>query len=195
MIDDPVIVGVDEAGCGPLAGPVIAAAVILNANKPIMGLADSKLLSAIRRTYLADQIREHALATSIGRADVFEIDKINILQASLLAMQRAVSGLSIQPDLALIDGRHSPALVCAVRTIIRGDRFVAVISAASIIAKVYRDAEMLRWDEQYPGYGFAQHKGYPTRAHLQALKKLGVTPLHRRSFAPVKQIIQKETLF
>ncbi|MBI3776205.1 MAG: ribonuclease HII [Gammaproteobacteria bacterium] len=180
------VCGVDEVGRGPLAGPVIAAAVILDPNQPIVGLADSKILSAERRAELDIIIRERAYAYAIGRAEVDEIDELNILHATMLAMQRAVAGLRIVPDLAYIDGNRCPALPCRAEAIIKGDATVPAISAASIIAKVARDLEMVAWDARYPGYGLAQHKGYPTPTHLRALDALGVTPLHRRSFAPVR---------
>lgn len=181
--------GLDEVGRGPLAGPVVAAAVILDPQSPIDGLADSKQLSAKRREQLAQQIKAQALAWSIGRAEVEEIDQINILQASLLAMQRALAGLQVQPDEALVDGRHCPKLPCPCQPIVGGDRTVAAISAASIIAKVERDQELIAMEDAYPGYGFAQHKGYPTKAHLAALERLGPCPIHRRSFAPVKRLL------
>ncbi len=181
--------GVDEAGRGPLAGPVIAAAVVLGRRHRIRGLADSKTLSKKHRERLASEIKGRAVAWAIGRAEVEEIDRINILQASLLAMQRAVDALPERPALALVDGRHSPQLACPVHTIVRGDAQVRAISAASIIAKVTRDAIMQDLDRVYPGYGFAQHKGYPTRAHFAALAKLGACPVHRRSFAPVQQTL------
>ncbi|OQW93343.1 MAG: ribonuclease HII [Beggiatoa sp. IS2] len=183
----PILAGVDEVGRGPLAGPVIAAAVILDETQPtIVGLADSKTLSAKRRELLAKQIRERALAYALGRAEVAEIDQLNILQASLLAMQRAVAQLTVAPDRVLVDGNHCPRLAYPVEAIIRGDKLIPAISAASILAKVARDAEMCDWDKVYPGYGLAIHKGYPTKAHKEALQRLGVTPLHRRSFAPVR---------
>ena len=181
--------GVDEVGRGPLAGPVLAAAVILDPARPVVGLADSKRLSERRREELAREIRAHAVAWAVGRADVAEIDELNILQASLLAMSRAVAALDPTPERALIDGNRSPVLTCPARAIVGGDATVPCISAASIIAKVTRDAEMREVDERYPGYGFAGHKGYPTRAHLEALTKLGVTPIHRRSFGPVQKIL------
>lgn len=183
---EDLIAGVDEAGRGPLAGPVIAAAVILNPDKPISGLADSKKLTAAKREQLFVLIMENALAVGVGRAEASEIDDINILQATMLAMQRAVADLSLIPQLALIDGNRCPVLACASRAIIRGDATEACISAASIIAKVTRDREMTGLDSQYPGYGLAQHKGYPTAAHISALTALGVSPIHRRSFAPVR---------
>ncbi len=181
------VCGVDEVGRGPLAGPVIAAAVILDPNQPIAGLADSKTLSAARRAELDILIRSRAYSHAIGRAEVEEIDALNILQATLLAMQRAVAALHIAPDFAYIDGNRCPVLACRAEAIIKGDASVPAISAASIIAKVARDREMLEWDARYPGYGLAQHKGYPTPTHLRALDALGVTPIHRRSFAPVRK--------
>jgi ribonuclease HII len=184
------IAGVDEAGRGPLAGPVLAAAVILDVRRPIEGLADSKVLSAVRREQLAEVIRRHALAWALGSATVEEIDRMNILQASLLAMQRAVQALSLAPDEAWVDGNRAPALACRVQTIVRGDATVAAISAASILAKVARDAEMLALDARFPVYGFARHKGYPTPAHLAALAAHGASPVHRRSFAPVRRVLR-----
>ncbi len=181
------IAGVDEAGRGPLAGPVIAAAVILDCKKKIYGLADSKLLTAKKREYLANKIQERAKAWSIGRAEVEEIDHINIFQATLLAMQRAVLALTLLPSLVLVDGKHCPKLKCPSQAIIKGDQKIAEISAASILAKVHRDAEMRLLDLQYPGYGFAKHKGYATEEHRQILKKRGPTIIHRRSFSPVNQ--------
>ncbi len=181
--------GVDEAGRGPLAGPVVAAAVILDPARPIAGLADSKRLSARRRERLAVEIEAHALAWALGRAEVAEIDRINILQASLRAMERAVAGLGVVPDLALVDGDQAPGLACEVRTLIRGDALEPVIGAASILAKVARDRELAALDARYPGYGFARHKGYPTPQHLQALQCLGPCPEHRSSFAPVRRVI------
>lgn len=183
------IAGVDEAGRGPLAGPVIAAAVILAPDDPIVGLDDSKKLAPARRERLADEIRRRALGIAIGRADVAEIDALNILQATLLAMARAVSALSPAPQQILVDGAHCPRVACVARAIIGGDATVAAISAASIIAKVERDREMVAMDAAYPGYGFAAHKGYPTAAHVARLRELGVTPIHRRSFSPVSQLL------
>ncbi|MCU7904506.1 MAG: ribonuclease HII [Candidatus Thiodiazotropha sp. (ex Epidulcina cf. delphinae)] len=183
------VAGVDEVGRGPLAGPVVAAAVILHPDRPINGLADSKKLSEKRREALSLLIRDRAHCWSLGRAEVEEIDRMNILQASLLAMQRAVEGLAIMPQLALVDGRHAPDLACSVDAIIGGDSKVEAISAASIIAKVARDREMVELDARYPGYGLAKHKGYPTKQHLQCLLSLGVTPIHRRTFAPVKRLL------
>ena len=184
-----LIAGVDEVGRGPLAGPVVAAAVILDPERPIAGLADSKLLSEKRREQLAELIRERALTWSIARAEVEEIDLINILQASLLAMQRAVKALNPLAELALIDGNRCPELPCPAQAVVKGDKRVAAISAASIIAKVARDREMVEMDRKYPGYGLARHKGYPSRQHLQALQALGVTPIHRRSYAPVRRAL------
>ena len=181
-----LIAGVDEVGRGPLAGPVVTAAVILDPNKPIEGLNDSKKLSEKRREELAPIIKQNALAWSLGRAEGEEIDQINILQATLLAMKRAVEGLDIQPDHALVDGNKAPDLACPVTTIIKGDQSEPAIAAASILAKVARDNEMVEMDKKYPGYGLAQHKGYPTKQHQQALLDLGVTDIHRKSFKPVK---------
>lgn len=183
------LAGVDEVGRGPLAGPVIAAAVILDPERPIKGLKDSKKLSEKRREQLAEVIREHALAWAIGRAEVDEIDRLNILQASLLAMRRAVEGLPLRAEHALVDGNRCPELSCSVEAIVGGDNTVSVISAASILAKVVRDREMVELDQVYPGYGLAKHKGYPTKLHLEALKDLGVTEIHRRSFGPVKKLL------
>ncbi len=185
-------VGIDEAGRGPLAGPVIAAAVVLDHRRYIRGLADSKTLSMKKRERLAAEIKRHALAWAIGRAEVEEIDQLNILQAALVAMQRAVAALPEQPDLALVDGQHCPQLACPVRAIVRGDSQVRAISAASILAKVTRDAIMLDLDAEYPGYGFARHKGYPTSAHFAALAERGACPIHRRSFAPVRRALSAE---
>ena len=187
--ENQIIAGVDEAGRGPLAGPVVASAVILDPHSPIQGLADSKKLSEKKRDQLFDLIMSHALAVGIGFASVQEIDEINILHASMLAMQRAVAELAITPTLALIDGNRCPTLPCASEAIIKGDQKEPCISAASIIAKVTRDREMVQLHQQYPAYGFAKHKGYPTAAHMQALTEHGVTPSHRRSFAPVRLCI------
>ena len=181
--------GVDEAGRGPLAGAVYAAAVILNPALPIAGLADSKKLSAASRTRLAEQIRTSALAWQIASASVEEIDRLNILKASLLAMKRAIEGLSIRPDLALIDGIHCPQVTLATRAIVGGDDSEPCISAASILAKTARDAEMLRLHAIYPCYGFDRHKGYPTALHLTALRQHGPSIIHRRSFAPVRALL------
>ena len=184
-----LLAGVDEVGRGPLAGPVVAAAVILDPARPITGLADSKALTEKRREALSIEIREKALAWALGRAEVEEIDALNILQASLLAMQRAVAALAIAPEYAVVDGNRLPKLLCPALAIIKGDQTVAAISAASIIAKVARDSEMITLDTHYPGYGLAQHKGYPTKAHVLALDVLGVSAIHRRSFGPVRKLL------
>lgn len=180
-----LIAGVDEAGRGPLAGAVLAAAVILDPLRSIPGLADSKQLSPARREVLAAQIRAQALCWGMGRAEVEEIDRLNILRASLLAMERAVAALSVVPRLVQVDGNRCPTLPMPVLAIIGGDAKVAAISAASILAKVARDAEMVALDALYPGYGLAKHKGYPTAEHRRALESLGPTPIHRRSFRPL----------
>jgi len=185
-----LVCGVDEAGRGPLAGPVYAAAVILDPGRQIAGLADSKALSASRRLELAAQIRQHARAWAIASASVAEIDAINILQASLLAMRRAVEQLPLAPGEVLVDGTHCPLVRYPVRAIIRGDSTIPAISAASILAKTARDAEMLRLHELYPHYGLDRHKGYPTAAHLAALRLYGVTQIHRRSYAPVRRLLE-----
>ena len=186
-----LVAGVDEVGRGPLCGPVVTAAVILDPLRPIAGLNDSKKLTEKKREALCVEIQEKALAWCIARADVDEIDRLNILQATMLAMQRAVAGLAIQPDLALIDGNRCPQLPMAAEAIVQGDGLVAEISAASILAKVSRDREMAVLDAQYPGYGIAKHKGYPTPAHLKALQELGPTPIYRRSFAPVRRFFEE----
>lgn len=186
-----LIVGVDEAGRGPLAGPVIAAAVILDPSFLIEGLADSKKLIEKDREYLFDIIQKRAKAWAIGRAEVEEIDRINILQASLLAMKRAVEGLPLTPDLALVDGNQPPKLTCEVKTIVKGDETEPAISAASILAKVTRDREMVKLDKIYPNYGFAKHKGYATKEHFDALEKLGPCHIHRRSFEPVFRLLSR----
>ena len=179
--------GVDEAGRGPLAGPVFAAAVILDPARKIRGLKDSKVLTPERREELALRIRERAIAWSVASAEVHEIDTINILQATLLAMRRAVLGLSVAPVEAIIDGNQCPVLPCPVYAIVKGDRDVSSISAASILAKTARDALLIEFDRVYPQYGFASHKGYATPEHLAALDRFGPCPIHRRSFAPVAQ--------
>ena len=189
-----LIAGADEVGRGPLAGPVVAAAVILDSNNPIVGLADSKALSESQRETLAVIIKQQSLAWALGRAEVSEIDEINILQASLLAMRRAVLNLAIQPHHVQVDGNHCPKLECTVEAIIKGDSKVAAISAASIIAKVARDQEMVEAAVKYPGYGFEVHKGYPTKRHMQALQDLGVTPIHRKSFRPVKALLDRDVI-
>lgn len=184
-----LIAGVDEVGRGPLVGAVVTAAVILDPERPIAGLADSKKLSEKKRLLLAEEIKEKALAWSLGRAEAAEIDQLNILQATMLAMCRAVQGLHIQPDFVLIDGNRIPAaLNIAAQAVVKGDSLVAEISAASILAKVARDQEMLLLHQKYPQYGFDRHKGYPTKLHLEALEKYGILAEHRQSFAPVKNI-------
>lgn len=186
---DVVIAGVDEAGRGPLAGAVYAAAVILDPARPIDGLADSKVLRAQRREELALEIRESALSWSIASASVQEIDQMNILRATLIAMRRAVFGLAIKPGLALVDGNQAPRLPCSVKTIVKGDALVPAISAASILAKTARDADLVRLHGLYPHYGFDQHKGYGTGMHLERLREHGPCPEHRRSFSPVKNML------
>lgn len=183
------IAGVDEAGRGPLAGPVYAAAVILDPARPIEGLADSKKLSEKKRDYLAAAIRERALAWAVASSSVEEIDAINILQASLLAMRRAVEALQPAPTLILVDGLYCPAVAMPARAIVRGDASEPAIAAASILAKTARDAELLRLHAVYPQYGLDRHKGYPTAAHLAALRAHGVAIIHRRSFAPVRRVL------
>ncbi len=185
-----LIAGVDEVGRGPLAGAVIAAAVILDPDNPIQGLTDSKKLTEKKREFLSEEIKQKALSWAFGRAEIAEIDELNILHASMLAMKRAVESLSIKPQHCLIDGNRCPELDCTSEAIIKGDLKVQSIGAASIIAKVARDHEMVELDKTYPGYGLAQHKGYPTKLHMQALQELGVTPIHRRSFAPVKKLLE-----
>ncbi|UZE95077.1 ribonuclease HII [Alkalimarinus alittae] len=184
-----LLAGVDEVGRGPLAGDVVAAAVILDPNAPIEGLNDSKKLTEKKRERLFDEIKEKALSWALGRASVAEIDDINILQASLLAMKRAVESLPVTPEYALIDGNKSPALSIPNETVVKGDSRVAAISAASILAKVTRDREMVALDKTYPEYGFAGHKGYPTAVHMKAIKEHGVTAIHRRSFRPVRECL------
>lgn len=180
-----LVCGIDEAGRGPLAGPVVAAAVILDPARPIPGLNDSKKLSEKKRLVLAELIRERAIAWAVAEASVEEIDRINILQASLLAMQRAVAGLAVRPTSALVDGNRCPKLDIPAEAIIQGDGKVASIAAASILAKTVRDAGMLVLHAQYPQYGFDRHMGYPTAAHFKALEEHGASPVHRRSFGPV----------
>lgn len=184
-----LLAGVDEVGRGPLVGAVVTAAVILDPARPIEGLADSKKLTERRRQTLALEIREKALCWALGRAEPAEIDELNILHATMLAMQRAVAALSIQPTEVLIDGNRCPLLPMPSQAVIKGDATVAAISAASILAKVARDQEMTLLDQQHPGYGFAKHKGYPTAEHLDALRRLGPLPEHRRSFAPVRTLL------
>ncbi len=187
-----LIAGVDEVGRGPLVGDVVTAAVILDPNNPIEGLNDSKKLSEKKRLALLPEIKEKALAWSIGRCSPEEIDQLNILQATMVAMQRAIAGLSIQPDLALIDGNRTPELPMDAIAVVKGDLRVAEISAASIIAKVIRDQEMEELDKQYPQFGFAKHKGYPTKAHFDAIDQHGVIEQHRKSFKPVKKALGLE---
>ena len=185
-----LMAGVDEAGRGPLAGPVVAAAVILDDEHPIAGLADSKVLSEKRREQLFDEIRAKALCCCIAEASVEEIDALNILQATMLAMRRAVEGLRLKPAKVLVDGNRLPTLKIPAEAIVKGDSKVQAISAASILAKVHRDRLCLQWHESHPEYGFAGHKGYPTAEHLQALREHGLTPWHRRSFGPVKALLE-----
>jgi len=192
LVPGGLVAGVDEAGRGPLAGPVIAGAVILDPDRPVRGLRDSKRLTAARRERLYDEIVDRALAWAVGRAEVEEIDRVNILQASLCAMQRAVAALQPAAGYALVDGNHCPELPCPAQAIVRGDSLVAAISAASIMAKVTRDREMIELDARYPGYGLAQHKGYPSRLHMEELLRLGVLPVHRRSYAPVRRILERQ---
>jgi len=192
MTEHELIAGVDEAGRGPLAGPVLAAAVVLNPRYAIDGLRDSKQLTAAERERLAELIRGRAYAWSLGRADAGDIDRLNILQATLLAMQRAVAGLPTPPRHVMVDGLHCPSLPCSVEAVVGGDRRFASISAASILAKVTRDAEMVALDRRYPQYGFRRHKGYPTAEHREALRRHGPCPFHRRSFAPVRAVIEAD---
>ena len=193
--DATLLCGVDEAGRGPLAGGVYAAAVVLDPKSRINGLVDSKTIDAAERETLAVRIKERALAWSVASASVEEIDALNILRASLLAMKRAVETLGMQPDEVCVDGLYVPQIACRCRAIVKGDRLVAAISAASILAKVARDLEMMALEERYPGYGFAHHKGYATPEHLEALKSLGPCDIHRRSFEPVWTTLQVELPF
>lgn len=186
-----LICGVDEAGRGPLAGDVFASCVILDPDRPITGLADSKKLTANQREVLAGNIRHNALAWSVASASVEEVDRLNILWATMLAMQRSVEMLEVVPTQVLVDGNRCPELPCPATAVVRGDQTVEQISAASILAKVARDAYMLKLHEQYPHYGFDRHKGYPTRDHIEALSAYGASPVHRRSFAPVRAIVEK----
>ena len=183
-----LVAGVDEVGRGPLAGDVVAAAVILT-DSPPEGVTDSKMLTPERREALAERIRDEAVSWALGRATVAEIDELNILQASLLAMRRAVEALPIQPSLVLVDGNRLPRWPYEARAIVKGDLTEPSIGAASILAKVQRDAEMLALHEHYPAYGFDRHKGYPTKAHLAALESAGISPVHRRSFGPVRRLL------
>lgn len=187
--DAKLIAGVDEVGRGPLVGAVVTAAVILDPNQKIEGLADSKKLSEKRRLVLAEEIKAKALCWSLGRAEPHEIDELNILHATMLAMQRAVAGLRIQPDFVLVDGNRIPELPMTAQAVVKGDSLVAEISAASILAKVARDQEMNELDKRYPNYQFAKHKGYPTKLHFEKLATLGATPQHRKSFAPVAKVL------
>lgn len=187
--DGLLLAGVDEVGRGPLAGDVVAAAVILDQQRPVDGLADSKKLSAHRREKIFSEIISSVSCYSLGRANIAEIDELNILQATLLAMSRAVDGLSIRPEFVVVDGNRCPDWSWASQAIVKGDTKVPAISAASIVAKVTRDKEMRALDQVYPGYGFAAHKGYGTRQHLMALKHLGPCPVHRRSFRPVAELL------
>ena len=184
------VAGVDEVGRGPLAGPVVTAAVILDPQNPIEGLMDSKALSEKQREVLAPEIKAKALAWAIGRAEVEEIDKHNILQATMIAMQRAVAALSVRPVKVFVDGNRCPEFGCPAEAIVKGDQTVAQICAASILAKVCRDQEMVELDAVYPGYGLAKHKGYPTKAHIQALQMQGASPIHRLSFGPVRKVVE-----
>lgn len=186
-----LVAGVDEVGRGPLAGDVVTAAVILDPAKPIEGLNDSKKLTEKKRDNLFELICENAMSWSIARASVSEIDELNILQASLLAMKRAVDSLHIQPEHVLVDGNKLPQWNYSAEAVVKGDARVAAIAAASILAKVTRDREMAAYDKQYPGYGFVKHKGYPTQQHRDALQVLGVTPIHRSSYGPVKAVQQQ----
>lgn len=191
--DDRLVCGVDEAGRGPLAGPVYAAAVILDPERPIDGLRDSKKLTAERREELAEQIRACALAWSVAKCSEAEIDRLNILQASMLAMRRAIHGLSLKPSLALIDGNRCPVIRIPTEAVIGGDDLVPAISAASILAKTARDAALQKLHRKYPVYGFDQHKGYPTALHLERLLQHGVSPVHRKSYAPVRAVLAGAT--
>jgi ribonuclease HII len=194
MMMKKLCAGVDEVGRGPLAGAVVVAAVILDPQKPIEGLTDSKKLSEKKREKLSAEIKEKALSWCIARAEVEEIDEINILQASLLAMKRAVEGLHIQPEHVLIDGNRCPDMPYSMQAIVKGDAIEPAIGAASIIAKVARDQEMIELDKVYPEYGLAGHKGYPTKKHMAAIKEHGVTKIHRRSFSPVKKLLEENNL-
>ncbi len=189
---DRACAGIDEVGIGPLAGPVVAAAVLLDPDDPIEHLADSKKLSEKKREALAQQIKQRAIAWGVGWASEQEVDEVNVLAASHLAMQRACKALSQVPASAYVDGNKTPRLGIPCVAVVKGDQLIPQISAASIIAKVTRDAHMCKLDERYPGYGFARHKGYPTKMHLAALAELGVTPVHRRSYAPVQALLNDD---
>lgn len=184
-----LIAGVDEVGRGPLVGAVVTAAVILDPNNPIKGLADSKKLSEKKRLALSKEIKQKALAWSLGRAEPEEIDELNILHATMLAMQRAINTLKIRPHFVLVDGNRIPKLDIPAQAVVKGDSLVAEISAASILAKVARDQEMVELNFQFPQYEFAKHKGYPTKVHLEKLAEFGALPQHRRSFAPVRKVL------
>ncbi len=192
---DDLVCGIDEAGRGPLAGSVVAAAVILDPARPIAGLNDSKKLSAAKREALAPEIREKALAWFVAEASVAEIDQLNILHATMLAMQRAVAGLAVVPLRALVDGNRCPKLAVPAEAVVKGDGKVACIAAASILAKTFRDEAMLDLHRQYPQYGFDRHMGYPTADHLERLRQHGPSPIHRRSFGPVKLLLAQAELF
>jgi ribonuclease HII len=189
IVQRKLVAGVDEAGRGPLAGPVVAAAVILDENNWIEGLGDSKTISEKKRRRLALEIQQKSIAWAIGQVEHEEIDELNILNASMLAMQRAVQGLGVNPHHVQVDGNRCPELNCSVESIVKGDALVAAIGAASILAKVTRDTLMIEMDDRYPGYGFAKHKGYPTKQHSEALARLGVCEIHRRSYAPVRKFL------
>ncbi|KAA1171153.1 ribonuclease HII [Marinobacter salinexigens] len=190
-----LLAGVDEVGRGPLIGAVVTAAVILDAKKPIQGLADSKKLTEKKRLALYDEIIEKATAWSIGRCEAAEIDELNIYQATMVAMERAVAGLVVRPEYVLVDGNRCPKWRWPSEPVVKGDSRVAEISAASILAKVTRDREMEELESRYPGFGLARHKGYPTPVHLEALQRLGATPQHRRSFRPVRDVIETRGLY
>ena len=185
------IAGVDEVGRGPLAGAVVTAAVILDPDNPIEGLDDSKKLTEKKRSALAAEIKKKALCYFIARAEHEEIDELNIFHATLLAMKRAVAGLTLSPDKVLVDGKFCPDISFPCEAVIKGDSRVAAISAASILAKVSRDNEMIAMENTYPGYGFAQHKGYPTKFHVEAIQRLGITPIHRKSYKPVQKVLNQ----
>ncbi|KZN46690.1 ribonuclease HII [Pseudoalteromonas luteoviolacea] len=187
------IAGVDEVGRGPLVGDVVTAAVILDPTKPIEGLADSKKLTEKRRNALAEEIKEKALCYCIARASVEEIDELNILHATMLAMKRAVEGLEVPAEFVFVDGNRLPELTVPAQAVVKGDSLVAEISAASILAKVTRDNEMIELDAQFPEFGFAGHKGYPTKAHFEALAQHGITPFHRKSFKPVQRVLAEQS--
>ena len=185
------IAGVDEVGRGPLAGAVVTAAVILDPDNPIEGLDDSKKLTEKQRSALAAEIKKKALCYFIARAEHEEIDELNVFHATLLAMKRAVAGLTLSPDRVLVDGKFCPDIPFPCEAVIKGDSKVAAISAASILAKVSRDNEMIAMENTYPGYGFAQHKGYPTKFHVEAIQRLGITPIHRKSYKPVQKVLNQ----